>query len=145
MNSSLIFWPVLAQIFLTLMMLVILGLRKARAVKMGQVNRKQAALNNQAWPEEVIKVSNNIANQFELPVLFYALCLMFYSLNDVGTVAIVLAWLFALSRFAHGYVHIGSNDVPMRLRLFLIGCVVLIAMLILIAWELITKTNMSLF
>jgi hypothetical protein len=136
MNSNLIFWPVLAQIFLTLTMLILLGVRKTKAVKAGEVNRQQAALNNKVWPEDVVKVSNNIANQFEVPVLFYVLCLMLYSINAAGMVAIVLAWMFALSRFAHAYVHIGSNYVPMRLRLFLVGCLVLIAMLILVALEL---------
>jgi hypothetical protein len=86
----------------------------------------------------VLKVSNNIANQFEVPVLFYVLCLVLYSINAAGVVAIVLAWMFALSRFAHAYVHIGSNYVPMRLRLFLVGCLVVITMLILVAWELTT-------
>ncbi|GAC21402.1 hypothetical protein GARC_4460 [Paraglaciecola arctica BSs20135] len=81
-------------------------------------------------------MSNNIANQFEAPVLFYVLCLVLYSINAADMVAIGLAWLFALSRFAHAYVHIGSNYVPMRLRLFLLGCFVLIAMLILAAWKL---------
>lgn len=139
MNSNHIIWPVLAQIFLTLIMFMILGVRKAKAVKSGEVNRQQAALNNQVWPQDVVKVSNNIANQFEAPVLFYVLCLVLYSINGVGIVAIVLAWLFALSRFAHAYVHIGSNYVPMRLRLFLVGCFVLIAMLIQVAWKLATE------
>jgi hypothetical protein len=136
MNSNHIIWPVLAQIFLTLIMFIILGVRKAKAVKAGEVNRQQAALNNQVWPQDVVKVSNNIANQFEAPVLFYVLCLVLYSINGVGIVAIGLAWLFTLSRFAHAYVHIGSNYVPMRLRLFLIGCFVLIAMLFHVAWKL---------
>jgi hypothetical protein len=138
MNSIHIFWPVLAQVFLTLTMLILLGVRKTKAVKAGDVNRKQAALNNSVWPEDVLKVSNNIANQFEVPVLFYVLCLVLYSINAAGVVAIVLAWMFALSRFAHAYVHIGSNYVPMRLRLFLVGCLVVITMLILVAWELTT-------
>ena len=138
MNSSHIFWPVLAQIFLTLTMFILLGVRKTMAVKAGEVNRQQAALNNRVWPEDVVKVSNNIANQFEVPVLFYVLCLLLYSINAAGMVAIVLAWMFTLSRFAHAYVHIGSNFVPMRLRLFLVGCLVVIAMLILVAWELAT-------
>lgn len=138
MNSSHIIWPVLAQVLLTLIMFIILGVRKAKAVKSGKVNRKQVALNNREWPEDVLKVSNNIANQFELPVLFYVLCLVLYSLNAVAMFAIILAWLFVLSRFAHAYVHIGSNYVPMRLRLFLLGCLVVIAMLILVAWVLIT-------
>ena len=140
MNSNYIFWPVLAQIFLTLIMFIILGVRKAKAVKTGEVNRQQAALNNRVWPEDVVKVSNNIANQFEVPVLFYILCLVLHSINAVGMVAIVLAWLFALSRFAHAYVHIGSNYVPMRLRLFLLGCFVLIAMLVNVAWKLATDS-----
>lgn len=139
MNSNHIIWPVLAQIFLTLTMLIILGVRKAKAVKAGEVNRQQAALDNRVWPADVVKVSNNIANQFEVPVLFYVLCLVLYSMNAAGIVAIALAWAFALSRFAHAYVHIGSNYVPMRMRLFLVGCLVLIAMLVVAAWELATK------
>lgn len=138
MNSSYIFWPVLAQIFLTLAMFIILAVRKAKAVKAGNVDRQQAALDNSAWPQDVVQVSNNIANQFQAPVLFYVLCLVIYSIHAVGTVAIVLAWLFALSRYAHAYVHIGSNYVPMRLRMFLIGCLALIAMLILVALKLAT-------
>jgi hypothetical protein len=120
-------------------MLIILGMRKTKAVKAGEVNRQQAALNNRVWPEDVVKVSNNIANQFEVPVLFYVLCLVFYSINAVNVLAVILAWLFVLSRFAHAYVHIGSNYVPMRLRLFLLGCFVLIAMLIQVAWKLATN------
>lgn len=138
MNTNQIFWPVLAQVFLTLIMFIILGIRKFKAVKAGDVNRKQAALNNQVWPEAVIKVGNNIANQFETPVLFYILCLITYSINSVDMVFIVLAWVFVASRFAHAYVHISNNYVPMRFRLFLFGCLVLIAMLLLVAWKITT-------
>jgi hypothetical protein len=121
-------------------MFILLGVRKAKALKAGEVNRSETALNNRVWPEYVVKISNNIANQFETPVLFYALCLVLYSINAAGMVALVLAWLFVLSRFAHAYVHIGSNYVPMRLRLFLFGCFVLIALLVNVAWKLATVT-----
>lgn len=39
MSSSHIFWPVLAQVLLTMMMFIVLGARKARAVKAGKVDR----------------------------------------------------------------------------------------------------------
>lgn len=84
MNSSHIFWPVLAQIFLTVAVFIVLGVRKA------------------------------------------------------GTGAVVLAWLFIASRYAHAYVHLGSNYVPLRMRLFIIGFVVLLAMLLVAAWKLAT-------
>jgi len=138
MNSIYIFFPVMAQVILAMGMFTILGVRKAKVVQEGKVNRQQSALNNREWPKEVVLVSNNIANQFETPVLFYVLCMVAYSINAVGIVAIVLAWMFVLSRYAHAYVHIGSNFVPMRLRLFLLGCLVLIAMFLLIAWKLTT-------
>ena len=136
MTSSYILWPVLAQIFLTLGMFTVLGVRKARAVTAGKVNRQEARLDNRAWPEDVVKASNNIANQFEVPVLFYVLCLVADSIDFSGIGVIVLAWLFVLSRYAHAYVHVGSNYVPFRMRLFLAGCFVLIAMLALVAWQL---------
>ena len=136
MSYSHIFWPVLAQVFLTLAIFIVLGARKARAVKAGQVNRQQAALDSRVWPEDVVKVSNNIANQFEVPVLFYVLCLVLYNINAAGTVAVVLAWLFVVSRYAHAYVHLGSNYVPVRMRLFMVGCVVLLAMLMVAVWTL---------
>jgi hypothetical protein len=129
MSSNHIFWPVLAQVLLTLVMFIVLGARKAKAIKAGKVNREQAALDNRVWPENVVKVSNNIANQFEVPILFYILCVVLYSINAAGTVAIVLAWLFVASRYAHAWVHVGSNYVPVRMRLFMVGCVVLLSML----------------
>jgi len=138
MTSSDIFWPVLAQIFLTLGMFTVLGVRKAKVVKAGKVNRQEAKLDNRVWSEDVVKVSNNIANQFEVPVLFYVLCLVANSINVTDIVVVVLAWLFVLSRYAHAYVHIGSNYVPFRMRLFLAGCFILIAMLVLVAWKLAT-------
>lgn len=129
MSSNHIFWPVLAQVLLTLVMFIILGARKAKAIKAGKVNREQAALDNRVWPENVVKVSNNIANQFEVPILFYILCVVLYSIHAAGTVAIVLAWLFVASRYAHAWVHVGSNYVPVRMRLFMVGCVILLSML----------------
>ncbi|MES2818693.1 MAG: MAPEG family protein [Pseudomonadota bacterium] len=136
MNSIHILWPVLAQILLTLIMYIVLGVRKASAIRAGKVNRQQAALDNRGWPENVVKVSNNIANQFEAPILFYVLCLLLFNINAAGAIAIVLAWLFVLSRYAHAYVHAGSNYVPVRLRLFLLGCLTLLAMLFLAVWTL---------
>ncbi|WP_342631573.1 MAPEG family protein [Marinobacter alkaliphilus] len=82
-------------------MFIMLGVRKARAVKTGKVNRHQAALDNRVWPEEVVKVSNNIANQFEAPVLFYVLCLVTYSI-----IAAVSVWM----RGIVGHAHLGGLE-----------------------------------
>lgn len=136
MSNSQIFLPVLAQVFLTLAMYVLLAVRKGRALKEGAVDLRAAALDNKAWPEDVVKVSNNIANQFESPILFYVLCLVFYGIG-VDLLVLTLAWVYALSRYVHAYAHVGRNYVPVRLRIFQVGFAILLAMLVLAAWRLI--------
>jgi len=128
MNLTSIFIPLLIQITLTLVMFILLGIRKTKAIKAGGVDRKAAALDNSAWPEAVVKVSNNIANQFQTPVLFYVLCITFQVTNNVSTLVLALAWIYCISRLVHAYVHIGSNFIPARLRAFMIGALTLLVM-----------------
>jgi hypothetical protein len=128
MNQALIYGPVLAQILLTLYVFIILAKRKANDIKAGTADRLKAALDNKAWSESVVKASNNIDNQFQTPVLFYALCFVLAQLNVVTPATLGLAWFYAISRYAHMFVHIGSNHVPHRMPLFLVGVLALMAM-----------------
>ena len=133
MKSNLIFWPVLVQILIVIAGFMLLGIRKKQALKNGQVDLRKTALDNDAWPDDVLKVSNNIRNQFQLPVLFYVLCFMFYILDAVNISSLSLAWVFVISRIIHAYVHMGSNFVPARFSVFTIGFVVMVLMLIQVA------------
>lgn len=133
MDSNQIFWPVLTQIMITIAGFMLLGIRKGRAVKSGNADLKRAALDNDAWPDDVLQVSNNIRNQFQVPVLFYVLCFMFYSLDAVTTVVLALAWAFVVSRIIHAYIHMSSNYVPARFSVFTIGFVIMTLMVILAA------------
>lgn len=129
MNNQLL-WPMAIQILLTLLVFIPLGKRKKAAVDAGKADLTRTALDNSAWPDDVVQVSNNIQNQFQLPVLFYALCLGFMVNNSVSLLVIGLAWTFAVTRIAHAYVHITSNYIPHRMGLFSIGLVSLLVMTI---------------
>jgi hypothetical protein len=139
MQTYLILWPVLVQILLVLSMYILLGYRKAKAVKTGNVNLKATALDNKAWPNDVLKVSNNIDNQFEVPIVFFVLCLLFYGIGQVDILVVSLAWAYVISRYAHAYVHVGSNYVPLRMRIFTIGCFILLIMTLIAAWKLLQR------
>lgn len=128
MPNSTILLPMLTQISLTLFIFVLLGVRKTVAIKAGGVDRAKTALDNSAWPEGVVKVSNNIANQFQTPILFYVLCLMFYITDGVSMSIYVLAWVYSISRLVHAFVHVSSNFVPARFGVFMVGVICLIAM-----------------
>lgn len=139
MNATLILGPVLIQIMLTVALFLILGVRKTKAIKAGAVDRKKAALDNGAWPDDVRQVSNNIQNQFQAPVLFYVLSLAFLTLNSVSMTVLALAWTFAISRLIHAYVHIHSNYVPLRFRLFLLGFVMIMALAVILAVQVVSS------
>jgi len=130
MISNQIFLPVLVQILITISGFLLLGVRKVRAVKSGSVDHGKAALDNDAWPDYVLMVSNNIRNQFQVPVLFYVLCILFYSIDAVSTVVLYLAWAFVISRAIHAYIHMSSNFVPARFTVFTIGFVIMIVMVV---------------
>jgi hypothetical protein len=135
MNAELILGPLLAQMLLTVGMFGLLAARKAQAVRLKNVNLKHTALDHSAWPDEVVKVSNNIANQFETPILFYIVCLALFQLNAVSAAVLMLAWLYVATRCVHGFVHARSNRVPLRLRTFAAGLLILFVLMLVILWE----------
>ena len=138
MNSNEIFLPVLVQILITITGFMLLGVRKTRAVKSGQVDMEKTALDNDAWPDYVLMVSNNIRNQFQVPVLFYVLCFLLYSIDAVSTTVLFLAWAFVISRAIHAYIHMSSNFVPARFGVFTIGFLFMIAMFVFAAIALVS-------
>ena len=121
MQSHLIFWPVLAQVLLPIIVLLINGKRKKADVKAGTFDPEKAALDNEAWSTPVVLTSKNLANQTQITVLFYVLCIVLASINGVTTFALTVAWLFVISRYLHTYVHITSNYVPLRMNVFIAG------------------------
>jgi hypothetical protein len=128
MNNDLIFLPVLAHVILIFILYIYLGIVKSRAVKAGSIDRKDAALNANAWPEPVMKVINNLNNQFESPVIFYIISIIFYLTNNVDSILLSIMSLYVLTRYMHAYVHVTSNYVPYRFKLFLVGVLLLLSL-----------------
>jgi hypothetical protein len=133
MNQSLIFIPVLAHMLLVFTLFIKLGIAKSSAVKLGEVNRKEATLNPKAWPESVVKISNNIGNQFETPILFYVLAIMIFVTNNLNSVVLTLMSIYTATRCLHSYFHITKNFVPNRLKAFLVGVLILLGLTV---WQL---------
>lgn len=128
MQAKTLFLPVIVQVFLTMAMYIRLAKAKKNALQAGEINESRRALYDDAWPESVIKVNNNIRNQFELPVLFYVLCMVLWALNATHVVIHALAWLFVASRFVHAMIHTGTNVVAIRRKVFTLGFFILVAM-----------------
>ncbi|MBD0415637.1 MAPEG family protein [Oryzicola mucosus] len=127
MNQTAIFWPVIAQAVLTFIAYFVMYSRRMQAVKSGAADLRTFKRRN-AEPEASETAANNILSQFELPVLFYVVCLSLYVTNGASYVALLLAWLFVASRYVHAYVHMTSNRLLYRRPIFIIGFVAVILM-----------------
>jgi hypothetical protein len=139
MTRDWIFVPVIVQVLMTLLIYVRLIKVKIRELRAGTVNRDRLALHEDAWPESVLQINNNIRSQFELPVLFYILVAILWALDSAHGLAMAAASVFVLSRIAHALIHLGSNYVPNRRRTFTVGWWVLMFMALLVLWELVRR------
>lgn len=124
MNQTAIFWPMLAQVLLVYIVYVVMAKRRYGSVRSGNAKASQFKVRG-AEPEVSATVSNNLMNQFELPVLFHVLCLALYVTNGVNYLTLILMWVFVISRYAHAWVHLTSNRLLLRRNTFVVGVVVL--------------------
>jgi hypothetical protein len=131
-GSLALVYPVLAQVFLTFAVYILLGVRRYQALTSRKTRARDVALGGDAWPNEEKKVANNLRNQSEAPVIFYVLCGVATYLGITPFGVTILAWIFVLSRVAHTAVHATSNVLWLRATIFAIGLTVLVLMWIVI-------------
>ncbi|MCX7348921.1 MAG: MAPEG family protein [Alphaproteobacteria bacterium] len=105
-----------------------MGRARVRAARAGQVKVRDVALDNRGWPDEVLKLSNNYDNQFQLPMLFYGLLPLLILLVKVDRFTVALAWAFIASRIVHSLIHTGDNVVIRRFQAFLFGFITVATM-----------------
>lgn len=127
MEADAIFWPMIAHVALVYGVYALMALRRKRAVETGSAKISQFR-ENRDEPAESLFVRNNLANQFELPVLFHACCLALHASGGVGTVVLGLAWIFVVSRYVHAAVHVTTNRIRHRQPAFIAGFLSLGAM-----------------
>ena len=135
MTQTAIFWPMIAHAVLVVALYCLLGLRRAAAMKAGRARLSQFR-ENLNEPQDSLFARNCLANQFELPVLFHAVCIALYVTGAAGVWAVALAWLFAASRYAHAFIHVTSNRIRLRQPAFVAGFAVLIVLWAMLAFRL---------
>ncbi|GGD35222.1 MAPEG family protein [Aureimonas glaciei] len=133
MNGNIaIFWPMIVQGFLTLLVYVFVVTRRGAAVKAGEA-RRDAFRIPAGEPATSAAAVRNLANQFELPVLFYVVCLALYITNGASWLAVVVAWIFAVSRLVHAAIHLGPNTIALRMPAFAVGVAAVAVLWIILA------------
>src|ERR1041385_161021 len=124
----------LAQIGWTFLLYVWLTAARTLAVRRGEVDHSTFAHGEE--PPNLDRITRNLANQFELPVIFYAAVVLLIATKNVTAIDVMAAWVFVAGRVIHTLVQTRTDNVPLRGQVFLInfvGVVVLVGHLALLA------------
>jgi hypothetical protein len=120
MAQTTIFGPFLAMMLLTLLVWVVMYARRIPFLNSQEIDPDQLtpAKLAEISPPSVANPSDNLKNLFEVPVLFYALCLYLHASAQVDAVYLVAAWIFVVLRALHSAVHCTINRVMVRFALY---------------------------
>jgi hypothetical protein len=123
MRQTSIFGPVFATVFLTFLVWVYLYVQRIGFLRRSKIDPRDMVPGALAKisPPEVVNPSDNLKNLFEIPVIFYALALYLFVVNQVDFVYVTAAWIFVVFRVFHSAVHCTVNIVILRFYLYLVS------------------------
>lgn len=137
MTPTTIFWPLIAQVALTLVVAVRMYMVRVAEMQARRIGPQRLATSRDMAQLENITAADNFRNLFELPVLFYAICPLLYVTGQVTPLQVGLAWAFVLARCAHSFIHVTYNRVR-HLSAFLLSMICVFTMWIVFAVQLAT-------
>jgi hypothetical protein len=122
MPQTLIFWPVLALVALTFVVLTLIPFHRFRSGFEGKTTAEDFRFGESARVPGAVSIPNrNYMNLLEMPALFYLACTLLYLLHAVDTAALALAWTYVALRVAHSLIHLTYNNVYHRLTIFAVS------------------------
>ena len=115
-------YPMFFMVMLTFVILLFTLRIRLASVRRGEVSLSYYSMfQGEEIPDLVIKTSRNVANLFEVPVLFYAAGVLYVALEMSAPLPVTLAWLFVIARMIHTGIHLSYNNVMHRLIVFGLG------------------------
>ena len=132
MEQHAIFAPMLATLTLTMLVWVYMFARRIPFIQgLNLDDGEQVTAEMLATaPPSVVAPSDNLKNLFEIPPLFYVLCVYLYVMQQVDTGHVVLAWTFFTFRALHSIMHCTKNVVIVRFGLYAASTMAFFVMLV---------------
>ena len=109
MDRILILYPVFTMVLLTFLSYIVMFLIVKKYITKKEIKYGQFKLYRGEFPDDYEQSRQHLKNQFELPIIFYLLVALLYSLNNLQYIDIILAWLFVISRYIHSFIRFKNN------------------------------------
>lgn len=125
--------PMLSMMVLTLLVWLFMFVQRV-----GYANANKLDIESMKSPQDVMALippesssaSNNFKNLFEIPVLFYVICLYLMVSGQVDQVHVYCAWIFVGLRLAHSLIHCSYNRVAHRFGVYILSAIALWVMVV---------------
>lgn len=132
MSNEEIFKPFFAMMLVTFAVWATMYIRRTSYLVGDRVDLRK--VDNPAKMDAVVPAAINLPayalkNLFELPVLFYVLCLYLYLTGRVDEYYVVASWLFVVGRAVHALIYCAYNKVLHRFIAYFLSALVLWAMI----------------
>lgn len=112
---------VFAQVALTFYAVLRMGMVRLRSIRDYEISLHLIAIDSSNYPDDARKHANNLANQFEFPILLYV-AVMLAVVFDVSSMLFALSCAgFVISRYMHRFIHVRRNNVRVRFMVFSVG------------------------
>ncbi|WP_336813521.1 MAPEG family protein [Bosea sp. MMO-172] len=121
-------YPTLAMIFWIFVVGVVLAMRRKTAFTSGAVRPADVSVSTERYPVPARLAAANFTNQFETPVIFFAVVMVAMETGATGYVMAILAWLYVATRVLHTLIHVGPNRLPLRGAVYGVGIIALFCM-----------------
>jgi hypothetical protein len=128
MSVQMVLLPVFVLAGLTFALLLAMAGARRQALVGKETKIRDVALGQPNWPVRATQIGNCYRNQFELPVLFYALIALALPLRHADLVIVLLSWVFVVTRLVHAGIFVTSNDLNRRSLAWFAGVLVLFIM-----------------
>lgn len=78
-------------------------------IKKKNIKLSQFRLYEGDFPDKLWSARYQFQNMFEVPILFYVLCLINMTLKNYNQIDIILAWGFVVFRFLHFFIRLKNQ------------------------------------
>lgn len=130
----------LVQVALTGVVWMLMFRRRISEMGRRRIPPDAVALSGQASEKlQDTAAADNFRNLFEIPVLFYVVCLALAGQDLVTSLQLGFAWAFVLLRVAHSAIQLTYNRVMHRFYAYLLSSLCVFAMWALLATALLTR------
>ena len=120
--------PISIMVFLNLFLIFRLLFMATRYAQSKEVKLSQFRIYEGEFPDKLRSARQQFQNMFEIPILFYLLCLLNIFFNNYNQLDIIFCWCFVIFRVIHFFIRLQNqktiNIIP-RTLVFIVSLIFL--------------------